>query len=93
MRRSTTDVVFQLVEYGALVSSAPSTAPSSLNWTPATATSSLAFAVTVIVPSTVPGAGAVIATEGGEESRLVTVAVAWFEAPLRLPAASSALTT
>src|SRR5207244_2936905 len=32
------------IEYGAVVSSAPRLAPSSLNWTPATPTLSLAFA-------------------------------------------------
>ena len=52
--------------YGELMSSAPRLAPSSLNCTPATATSSVAVAVTATVPETVePPAGAVMATLGG----------------------------
>jgi hypothetical protein len=57
--------VFQEIEYGAVVSSAPRFAPSSLNWTPATPTLSEAVAVTVTAPDTVdPLAGAVIAVVG-----------------------------
>src|SRR5438094_2672169 len=59
-------VVFHAIEYGALVTSAPRLAPSSLNWTPATPTLSEASAVTVTVPATVePAVGAVIETVGG----------------------------
>src|SRR5687768_15841536 len=59
-------VVFQLVSYGAAVSSAPSGAPSTKNWTPAIPTSSVALAVTVIVAETVePDAGDVTFTAGG----------------------------
>ncbi|HEX2402362.1 MAG TPA: hypothetical protein VHJ79_20615, partial [Mycobacterium sp.] len=58
-------VVFQFVEYGAAVTSAPRLTPSSLNCTPATATLSLAVAVTAIVPLTVaPAPGAVSDTVG-----------------------------
>ena len=57
--------VSHATEYGALVSSAPRFAPSSLNWTPVTAVSSEAFAVTLTVPPTVvASAGAVIDTVG-----------------------------
>src|SRR4051812_5831313 len=42
-------VVFHAIEYGAVVSSAPRLAPSSLNWTPTTPTLSLAVALTVVV--------------------------------------------
>jgi hypothetical protein len=46
-------------------------APSSLNWTPATATLSEAVAVTLIVPETVlPDAGDVMLTVGGVVSGL-----------------------
>src|SRR5258705_6099373 len=59
-------VVFQAMEYGALVSSAPWAAPSTKNWTPATPTLSAAFAAIVVVPLTVaPLAGAVTDTVGG----------------------------
>ena len=52
------------------------------------------MAVTVTVAETVaPLEGVVIETVGAVVSLLVTVALAWFEAPLRFPAASSALTT
>jgi hypothetical protein len=59
-------VVFHVTEYGEVVSSAPSAAPSNRNCTPATATLSAAVAVTVVaVPCTVvPVAGAVTATVG-----------------------------
>src|SRR5947207_900765 len=60
--------------YGAVRSSAPRFAPSSLNWTPTTPTLSLAFADTVTVPVTdAPAAGAVIATVGGVRSSVVNV--------------------
>src|SRR5439155_9581624 len=59
-------VVFQDIEYGATVTSAPKLAPSSLNWTPTTPTLSVALAETVTEPATVaPAAGAVIDTVGG----------------------------
>src|SRR5258708_5917981 len=58
--------VFQEIEYGALVSSAPKLAPSILNCTPATPTLSEALAVTVTVPDTVwPLLGEVMLTLGG----------------------------
>src|SRR3989442_1790108 len=61
-----TRVVFQEIEYGAAVISAPRLAPSSLNCTPTTPTLSVALAETVIVPETVaPATGAVSATVGG----------------------------
>jgi hypothetical protein len=59
-------VVFHATAYGALGSSPPSAAPSSVNCTPTTPTLSDALAVTVIDPLTVdPAAGDVIATDGG----------------------------
>src|SRR5205814_7210722 len=59
-------VVSHAIEYGAVVSSMPRFAPSSLNWTPTTPTLSDAPAVTVVVPETVdPPAGAVMLTVGG----------------------------
>ena len=66
-------VVFHETEYGAVVSSLPRFAPSSLNWTPATPTSSAAVALTVIVPDTVAprpapvsvAVGAVVSGGGG----------------------------
>ena len=49
-----------------MVTSAPRFTPSSLNCTPTTPTSSVAFAETVIVPETeAPAAGAVMDTLGG----------------------------
>src|SRR5262245_21985428 len=63
------DVVFHDTEYGEDVSSAPRLFPSTLNWTPATATLSDAVAVAVTVPVTVaPAAGAVTDTVGGAVS-------------------------
>src|SRR5437867_4212742 len=74
---SLAEVVFQEIEYGAVVSSAPKFAPSILNCTPATPTFSAALAVIVTVAGTVaPFAGAVILTVGGVVSggaRAVTV--------------------
>src|SRR4051812_36211021 len=59
-------VVSQETEYGALVSSAPRLAPSSLNCTPKTPTLSFAFAVTETTAETVaPFVGAVSETVGG----------------------------
>ena len=85
-------VVAHEVAYGALVSGAPSAAPSRVNWTLVTPTLSEALACTLIVPETVaPPAGAVTATVGGDVS-LVTVALASFEGAPMLPAASSAVT-
>jgi len=79
-------------EYGALVSSAPRFAPSTLNWTPATEPLSAAFAVTATVDATVaPAAGAVIDTVGGVVSD-VAVALASLPAGPTLPAGSSAVT-
>src|SRR6266581_493834 len=72
-------VVSRATEYGAVVSSAPSAAPSNRNWTPATPTLSEASALTLIVPDTVaPFAGAVIDTVGGVVS-LNTVTVTELE--------------
>src|SRR5258708_7076427 len=82
-------VVFQATEYGAVVTSAPRFAPSSLNCTPTTPTLSDALAPTVVVPDTVaPAAGAVMLTVGGVVSlKTVTVAAA---AVAVLPAPSRA---
>src|SRR5438876_7059513 len=64
-------VVFHERVYGAVVTSAPRFTPSSLNCTPTTPTSSVAFAETVTVPATeAPAAGAVIETVGGVVSAL-----------------------
>src|SRR4029453_11637234 len=69
-----TDVVFHEIEYGALVSSAPTFVPSTLNCTPATATLSEAVADTVTVFCTVALlAGALIETVGAVVSALLTV--------------------
>src|SRR6266853_2085438 len=58
--------VFQEIEYGALVSSAPRLAPSILNCTPTTPTLSEALAVTLVVPEMVaPEPGDVTLTVGG----------------------------
>jgi hypothetical protein len=57
--------VFQETEYGAVVTSAPRLAPSSLNWTPATVSdpTMLTLALTGTVPETVePEAGEVTVT-------------------------------
>src|SRR5438552_17911630 len=59
-------VVFQEIEYGATVSSAPRFTPSSLNCTPTTPTLSLAFAETVTVPAIeAPVVGAFVEAAGG----------------------------
>src|SRR5207249_12045466 len=71
--------VFQEIEYGAVVSSAPKLAPSILNCTPATPTLSAALAVIVTVAGTVwPFAGELMLTVGGGSSgggALATVSV------------------
>src|SRR4051812_23548204 len=85
--------VFQLVEYGALVSALPRSLPSSLNCTLATPRLSLALAVTLIVPETVAAfAGAVSETVGAVASA-TTVAEASPDGALALPAASAAMTS
>src|SRR5207237_122816 len=74
--------------YGAVITSAPRFAPSSLNCTPTTPTLSVALAETVTMPETVaPAAGAVIDTVGGVVSATVTLTAA---AVAVLPAASRA---
>src|SRR5205823_800423 len=79
-------VVSHETEYAAVRSSAPRFTPSTLNWTPATPTLSLAVAVTETVPDTLAfAAGAVIATVGGVPSSVVKVKSAEVA---RLPAAS-----
>ena len=66
-----TAVVFQLVEYGDVVSSAPAGDPFTKNWTPATPTLSEALADSVTVPETVaPFDGAVTDTVGGVVSAI-----------------------
>src|SRR6266850_5996757 len=82
---------FHVIEYGAVVSSAPYGAPSNRNWTLSTPTLSEALADTVTaVPDTVaPLAGAVIETTGGVVSALFTVTVIAV-AVFVLPAASRA---
>src|SRR6476469_4543060 len=79
-------MVFQDIEYGEAVSSAPSAAPSSRNWTPTTPPLSLAVAGAVTMPDTVaPGPGTVMDTVGAVASSVVHV-----RSPetARLPAAS-----
>src|SRR4249920_3770695 len=61
----TASVVFQVVLYGPASASVPNVAPSTNNWTPTTPTSSLADAVTLIVPTADPAVGEEIATVGG----------------------------
>ena len=84
-------VLSQVIAYGAVVSSAPRLAPSSLNCTPTTPTLSAAVAATAtLAPDTVaPVLGAVIATVGGVLSTLLTVTFTTAEVVL-LPAASRA---
>jgi hypothetical protein len=63
---SDTVVESQAIEYGGVVTSAPSAAPSRRNCTPTTATGSEAVAETLTRPATVaPEAGDVIDTLGG----------------------------
>src|SRR2546421_1439579 len=82
-------LVSQTVAYGAPVASLPRFTPSSLNWTPATPTLSVALAVMVMMPLTVaPAVGAVRDTVGGVVS-LLTVPVTAADVAV-LPAASRA---
>src|SRR3989441_8483447 len=70
-------VVFHETEKGAVVTSTPKLAPSSLNCTATTPTLSAALAETVTEPATVaPPAGAVIETVGGVVSTTVTLTAA-----------------
>src|SRR6266513_403930 len=63
---SLTEAVFQGIEYGALVASAPRLTLSILNCTPTTPTLSEALAVKLVVPETVaPETGDVMLTAGG----------------------------
>ena len=85
-------MVFNDVEYGATVTSAPKFAPSNWNWTPTTPTLSEAIADTAIVAETVePSAGFVRETAGGTVSgaALLTVKETGEDAAW-LPAASRA---
>src|SRR3989344_4736688 len=81
-------VVFHAREYGAMVSSAPTFAPSTLNCTPTTPTLSDALAEMVTFPETVaPSAGAVRETVGLVVSPPVVTStfasqVAWPPAPV-----------
>ena len=60
-----TPTVFHVPEYGETVSSEPRFTPSSLNWTPTTATLSLAVADMAVEPDTVEAlVGAVMETVG-----------------------------
>src|SRR5688500_2490809 len=84
-----TVVVFHGAEYGAAVSSVPAL-PSTKNWTPTTAVSSAAVAVTVTVPDTVaPEAGELMLTVGAAASKRTLLSVL-VDAVLLLPAASCA---
>src|SRR5437762_222289 len=83
-------VVSQEIWNGAVVTSVPKFAPSTLNCTPATPTLSEALAVTVTVAETVaPALGEVTETDGGVVS-LKTVTVTAADV-VRLPAASRAI--
>src|SRR5207237_3080172 len=82
-------VLVHETEYGTAVTSAPRLAPSSLNWTPATPTLSVALAETVIVPATeAPAMAAVSETVGGALSTVTLTAaeVAVFPAASRATA-------
>src|SRR5207245_3261116 len=82
-------VVFHERTYGAVVTSAPRLAPSSLNCTPTTPTLSVALADTVTVPAMVaPADGAVIETVGGVVSGGAAVVNVTSADVARLPAAS-----
>src|SRR5262249_37301989 len=84
-----TVVVFQVMLYGDVVSSAPSALPSSRNCTPATATLSDAFAEMVTVPATVAfAAGAVKLTVGLVVSGAAAVVTVLLALIASLPAAS-----
>jgi hypothetical protein len=80
---------FQLILYGAVITSAPRFAPSKINWTPTTPTLSLALAETVVVPETTePPLGAEMLTVGAILS-MFTVTLTPEEVVV-LPAASLA---
>src|SRR5437764_291973 len=67
-------VVSQLIEYGAVVSSVPSGASSSRNWTPAMGDEPDAVAATsIVLETTAPADGAVRATSGGVATTFDTV--------------------
>src|SRR2546422_7272739 len=84
-----TCVESQEIANGALVTSAPRLAPSSLNCTPTTPTLSVALAETVIVPATVaPAAGAVSETVGGVVSGGARVVKVKWPEMARFPAPS-----
>lgn len=88
------EVVFQVIEYGAVVSSAPSAIPSRRNCTPETPMLSEAVAESATdVPETMePVVGAVKEMVGATVSGGVwVVAVPVVEYPERFPAASIAL--
>src|ERR1700741_2545603 len=85
-----TVALFHVMTYGAVRCSAPRFAPSSVNWTPATPTSSEAGAPNAMTPVTVaPATGLVTATVGAETS-LPTVTVTEVAATA-WPAASRAI--
>src|SRR5258707_15499062 len=80
-------VVSQAKANGALVSSMPAVAPSTMSWTPATPMLSEALALTIVVPATrTPTAGSVIATDG----RLLSTTTGMATLVAVLPAASRA---
>src|ERR1051326_8562407 len=85
-------VLSHVIEYGAVVSSMPRFAPSSLNCTPATPTLSAAVALTATVaPETVaPPAGAVIDTVGAVVSPVLDTVTVTAADVFVLPAASRA---
>ena len=88
-----TAAVFHVIAYGAVVSSGPAGTPSSLNWTPATDTLSVAFAAIDTMPPTVDMlAGEVIDTAGALVSLktlTITEAVEVFPAASRASAVSA----
>jgi hypothetical protein len=85
--------VFQLTEYGEVVTSAPRLVPSSWNWTPAIPRLSVALAATVITPETVwLFAGEVIDTMGPCITRAAVVAITAVVCAELFPAASYAET-
>jgi hypothetical protein len=62
------DVLFQITEYGAVVTSAPIGAPSTKNWTPATVAAPTVVALRLTLPlSTAPLMGLLIAIPTGDE--------------------------
>src|SRR5262245_2014296 len=82
-------VVFHCTEYGAVVSSVPTSAPSSLNRTPTTPTSSDADAVIEIVPVTDALAAGLVRVTTGAVRSLLTVTATGNDTPV-LPASSQA---